>query len=138
MSRRENYFEKIALVKQKLMPAIEGLNDKQLRSVICHCSYYSAGRRKILTDKEREIYDLLLSKGFNARTAYNWFCLINVPDHIRQKILKKQISYADAQAKSNAWRRMISTKSGKEIVEQVQNIIGGLEWKNTNHTINGI
>lgn len=132
----ENYFEKINSVKQKLSSAIQGMNDKQIRNILCHCSYYKAGRRNNLNEKEREVYDLLLRNKLSPKTTYQWFCLTNAPDHIKDKIRKREISYEDAQSKSYAWRRMIGMKNGKEIMEEMKTIIGGLEWKNTNHTIN--
>ena len=134
----DNYFEKIESVKKILLPTIQGFNDKQIRSILCHCVYYKSERRKLLTDKEREVYDLLLSHKLSPKTTYNWFCLINAPDHVKQKVMKQEISFAGAMARSYAWRRMTGRKSGKEIMEEIKTIIGGLEWKDKNSVMTNI
>lgn len=135
----DNVFAKIASVKEKLLPAIEGLTDKQVRSILCHCWYYKYGRKKKeLIAKEKEVYDLLLEHKISPKTAYEWFRLIDAPDHIKQKIVKCEISFNDASSRMNSWRRMISTKNGKEIMEDMKNVIGGLQWKDKNYNINSL
>lgn len=134
----DNVFAKIEYVKKKLLPATEGLNDKQIKSILCHCAYYKAERRKQLTDKEREVYDLLLSLKLSPKTTYQWFCLLNAPDHIKQKVMKLEMTYEEAQRKSYSWRRMIGRKTSKEIMDEIKSIIGGLEWKNRNHILTNV
>jgi hypothetical protein len=132
----QNVFPKIVSLKEKLLPAVEGLSDTQIRSIICHCAYYKCGRKKELSEKEREVYDLLLRHKISPKTAYEWFRLMDVPDHIRQKIMRCEISMTEASARSYAWKRMITTRAGKQMMEDIRKIIGGLQWKNRNHTIN--
>ena len=131
----QNVFTKIHSVKEKLLPATQGLNDKQIRSILAHCWYYKAKRRKDITQKEREVNDLLLSHGISSKTAYEWFRMIDAPDHIKQKLSKGEISFAEASSKKYLWNRMVSRRTGKEIMQQIKDVIGGLEWKNKNTTI---
>lgn len=131
----DNYFDKIESVKKILLPATQGMNDNQIKSIICHCSYYKAGRKKVLTGKERECYDLLLTNGLKIRTVYNWFLVLNLPYHLKEKMLKGELGYYTAIKKGCLWRKMIGRKNSDEIIIEIKNLIGGLEWKNKNSTI---
>ena len=107
----------------------------QLLNIICHCQYFHKGRRKVLTEKEREVYDLLLSNKLNLVTTYAWFLVLLLPPHIKERLKKREISYGKAIHLGFVWRKMTSRRGGDEIMDQMRAIIGGLEWKNTNHTI---
>ncbi|MEK6886517.1 MAG: hypothetical protein AABW88_01675 [Nanoarchaeota archaeon] len=130
-----NLFSKLASVKEKLLPATQGLDDKQIQRIICHCWYYKLGRRKIISEKEREVYDLLLSHGISSKTVYEWLRIADSPDHIKQKISQGTIGMREASSKKYLWNRMVNRRNGKEIMEQVKVIVGGLEWKDTNQTL---
>ena len=131
----DNYFNKIESVKKILLTTTQGMNEMQIMNIICHCVYFKDGRKKILTDKEREVYDLLLANGLNIRTTYNWFLVLHLPPHLKEKMMKGQIGYDEAMKKGYLWRKMIGRKNSDEIITEVRNLIGGLEWKNKNSTI---
>ena len=130
-----NVFLKIASLKQKLMPSIDGLTDKRIKNILCHCSYFACGRRKGLDAKEREVYDILLRYKISPKTVYQWFSLIDAPDHIKQKMKQQGLTYTEAVSRSYAWKRMTGGRNSMLIMNEVRKIIGGLEWKNKNQTL---
>lgn len=131
----DNLILKLASAKEKLLPVIKGLDDKQLQRIICHCNYFKIGRKTSLTEKEKEVYDFLLSHRMCPKTLYEWLRIADAPEHIRKGISQRKIGMKEASSKNFLWKKMISRRNGKEIVAQVRVIIGGLEWKNTNQTI---
>jgi len=131
----DNYFDKIESIKRILAPITQDMNDKQIKNIICHCAYFSIGRKKTLTDLEREAYDLLLAKKVNVRTAYNWFLVLLLPPHLTEKMKKGELGYYDAMKKGYAWRKMTGRKNSDEVMNEIRSIIGGLEWKSKNTTI---
>ncbi len=137
-SQPKNVFLKIESVKQKLSPVTSDMNDKQIRNILCHISYFCHGRRKELTQQERETYDLMLKYKICPKTAYQWFYLVGAPEHIKQKVKLREIGYEEACKLKQEWRMMIGTKSSKDIMNEMRRIVGGLEWKNKNTTIGTI
>ena len=45
-SKNIDYFKRITQVKDLLANSIVGMNDREIRSALCHCWYYKFGRRK--------------------------------------------------------------------------------------------
>ena len=88
-----------------------------------------------MTEKEREVYDFLLSHGISSKTVYEWLRIADAPDHIKKSIAQGTIGQREASSKKYLWNRMVSRRNGKEIVEQVRVMMGGLEWKDTNQTL---
>ncbi len=131
----DNVFMKIESAKQKLLPATNGMSEKQIKNILCHCCYFRIGRRKELNQKEREVYDLLLQYNLNPKTTYQWFALIEAPDHIKQKVKNGTLSYREAVRKSYSWNQLTGRKNSQQIMDDIRKIVGGLEWKNKNSTI---
>ena len=139
MSRTpEDVFEKIESVKEKLKSVTEGLSNKEIQSILGHCVWFRRGRRKELNDKEREVNDLLLKHDIIPKSAYDLFLLNKAPAHIRKKIKERKLSYSMACRKTVQWRKMISTRAGKEIMDDMRKVIGGLQWKQLNQNLTRI
>jgi len=134
----DNVFEKIESVKEKLKSATEGLSDKQIQSILGHCNWYRKNRRKTLNEKEREVNELLLKNNIKPSTAYYFFLLNRAPAHIKQQIKDRKLSYSTASRKMVEWRKMMSTRAGKEIMEDMRKVIGGLQWKQLNQNLTRI
>lgn len=122
-------FTKIERVKIVLAPTISGMSDKEVQAALCHCLYYKIGRRKELTSKERELFDLLVKNGFSPKTLYHWFCLHVAPEHIKQKVRERKMGLREAISQSNAWRKLKTQRGSLRLMEEIREIVGGLTWK---------
>jgi hypothetical protein len=130
----QNYFGKLERFKEILLPCISEKTDLEVRRMLRHCWYYKLGRRKELELEERQLFDLLLKHGLSPKTLYEYYLLLDAPQHIRQKLREGKISMRDAQSKSYAYRRLIFRQGGKDIMREVVQIIRRLEWKGHNTT----
>src|SRR3989338_6277947 len=132
--KEKNVYEKIESVKEILKPLIEDKNNKDIKRILCHCVYYKMGRKKELVGEEKEFYDFLLKHDLKPKTLYEWFLLLDVPEHIKKQLEEKRIGRKNAQSRAFAYKRMIGTKNGKEIMTDIMVVIRRLEWKGLNTT----
>lgn len=133
-NKRDTVFEKIEKYRILLKPIIDGRSDKEFKRILCHCLYFQTGRRKTLSVQDREIYDFLLQKHLNAKTLYCYWICLEYPEHIKKQLRDKQIGVQEASSKAFAYDRMISTKNGKEIMDDIRSVIRRLEWRGLNVT----
>ncbi len=133
--KRTNVFEKIESSKEILKPVIEGKTDREIKRFLCHCVYYQMGRKKDITGEEREIYDFILKSNLKPKTLYKYFLILDYPEHVRNQLRECKMSLDEARSKSFAYKRMINTKNGKEIMAEMLAVIRRLEWKGLNSTM---
>jgi hypothetical protein len=89
----KNFIAKLDTAKILIIgrfPAIEGRNLRKIMSKLAHYHYNKKG--SMLLGVERDLYDLLISKGYNPFTVYRWFLLERIPDDIKFKLKQKNIS----------------------------------------------
>ncbi len=131
MKRRNDFrvFEKIKSVNDLLKDIVNIENRFYLRGIILRGVSYNVGRVKVLREKEAEVYDILLKNGYKPERVYKWLLLERAPNHIKEKLMRGEIGLEHAIKLSYQWRRMADSYSGKEIMEEMQRVIGGLRWK---------
>ena len=127
--RKWDVFQRIEYVKQ-ILKDIEDIKDSTtIKGCTLHIWHYKLNRRDSLSNLERLVYEVLLKHDLHAKTVYEWFLLEDLPPHIKEKLISGKISMKDASKMNNSWKRMISTRAGKEIINEIRLTIGGLKWK---------
>ncbi len=126
---RFNVFEKIEFIKNILQPIVPDKNSFRIKGLVLQCRQFRIGRIKKLTADESKTLELLLKHNLNPRTAYKWLCLEDVPPQIKEKLLHNKISFADAASQSHKLKRMMGTRSGNDIMNDMREVIGRLKWK---------
>jgi hypothetical protein len=141
--RKRSMFEKVREIKQKLKRALPEIEDNRLISMLGHCRRYYEGslyygrrttdktekkqRKQLdLTQMERVLYDFLLRNNLNPSTTYRWFLATRVPDDIKDKLAKKQISYRKAMQISYNRKRVRESNIGLLMLEEMRIIVRGL------------
>jgi len=129
-----NVFERIESIKDILLPIIPDRDSFKLRGILMRCSKYQVKLIPRLDDTEAKAYDLLMQHKMKPKTVYEWFLLENVPSHIKEKLVQRKISMLNARIQYVGWKRMSGTRAGKDIMEEMQRIIGGVRWKSQEDT----
>lgn len=131
----EDVFEKIESAKKILRTVYADKSDRDFKRILCHCVYHKQGRKSELLGEEREFYDFLMKNKLNPKTLYEYFLFYDAPDHIKAQLREGKISLREAQSRSFAYKRMITTRNGKDIMQDILNVIRRLEWKGLNNTM---
>lgn len=141
--KKISVFDKVNRIKNDLKQILPEIEDKRLLPMMSHCrQFYEGnlyhGRRtndpaekkkrqpKELTQAEKVLYEYLLKNEVNPSTAYRWFLACRVPDDIKDKLAKNQISYRKAVEISNNRRRVKESNTGLLMMEEMRTVIGGL------------
>lgn len=124
-----NVFERIKSVKAILVSVVPDGDSFRVRGLVLRCAKYKVGLIKHLNSTERKVYDLLLKHQYNPKIVYEWLLLEDVPQHIREKLVQNKISLLHARQQYVQWKRMSGTRLGKELMEEIQNVVRRLRWK---------
>src|SRR3989344_5629118 len=129
-----NVFKKVDEIKKDLKVVIPEIEGDKLLEIMGHCrSYYEGkfyyGRRTSPTRKKREmtqneriVYDYLIRKGLKAPTIYRWFLATRLPDDVREKLAKGQVSYKAAMRITWNRKRAAETNQGLLLIEELRTI----------------
>ena len=124
-----NVYEQIKSLKQILEPIVPDGDSFKIRGLLMRCVKYNLGIVKKLNKDEAKTLDLLLKNKMNPKTVYEWLLLEDAPAHIREKVIQRKIGLREGRRQFVLWRRNVSTRAGKELMEEIKRIIGGLRWK---------
>jgi hypothetical protein len=127
--KKMNVFERIEYIRDILRPVTKDISDKEVTGLVLQIQSYREGKRKELNQTHRAIYDLLLKHELTPKTVYVWMLLEKAPSHVKDKLRAQKISIRDASKMSYSWRRMVTTRAGKDIMANMQAVIGGLKWR---------
>jgi len=122
-------FEQIESVKRILEPAVPDGDSSRICGLTLRCVRYKLGQVKKLNSVEAKTYDLLLKNKLNPKTVYEWFLVENAPPYIKEKLSQGKMGLRTARAQYVQWKRMSNTRSGKEIMDEMKNIVRRLRWK---------
>ena len=75
------------------------------------------------------VLDILLKNKLRPKTAYEWLLIEEAPPHIRDKIIQHKINLREGRRQFVLWKRNMNTRAGKELMEELKTIVGGLRWK---------
>lgn len=141
--KKRNLFQKVEEIKRQLKQTLPELSPNRYIPILARCRNYYEGnlyygrkttdpeekrkRKKLqLTDIERIVYDFLLRNNYNPSTTYRWFLACRVPDDIKEKLEKNQISYRVAMATSYNRKRVRESNMGILMLEEMRTIVRGL------------
>ena len=79
-----------------------------------------------LTQTELILYDFLLRNKYNPSTTYRWFLASRVPDDVKQKLEKGQISVKKAMEIAYNRKRVRESNFGLLMMEEMRQIVRGL------------
>ena len=82
-----------SLIESRL-PLVDGRHLLKLMGKLAH--YHYNKKKFILLGVERDLYNLLISEGYNPFTVYRWLLLEKMPDDLRFKLKQKEITQKKA------------------------------------------
>jgi len=140
---KRSIFDKTKEIKEQLNQILPEIQGSRLISMLGHCRrhyegnlYY--GRRAKdkkekkdkkplnLTEMEKVLYDFLIRNKLNPSTTYRWFLATRVPEDIKDKLRKGQISYKKAMEIAYNRKRVRESNIGLLMLEEIRIIIRGL------------
>ncbi|MFC1741615.1 hypothetical protein ACFL3V_03715 [Nanoarchaeota archaeon] len=127
--KKMTVFERIEAIRSILKPVTADMSDTEVTGLVLQVQSYKEGKKKELNQTHRAIYDLLLKHDVSPKSVYVWMLLERAPSHVKEKLRAKKISIKDASTMSYNWRRMVSTRAGKDIMANMRAVIGGLKWR---------
>ena len=140
---KKSVFDRVTEIKEQLEQVLPEIEGDRLISMMCHCRRYYEGnlykgrrtsdqeekkkRKQLsLTQTERILYDFLIKNNLNPSTTYRWFLAVRVPEDIKDKLRKGQISYKKAMEISYNRKRVRESNIGLLMMEEMRFIIRGL------------
>jgi len=127
--KRFNVYERIESVKQILKPVVLDGNGFRLRGILLRCVRYRLGKDATLGKEESQALDILLKNKLNPKTVYEWMLAEQIPAHIKEKIVQRKLKFREGRAQYVQWKRQCNTRLGKNVMEEMRNIVGRLKWK---------
>ena len=141
--KKISLFDKVGHIKEQLNQVLPEIEGNRIIAMMGHCrkeyegkNYYGRRtsdkeeekRRKRfeLTPMERILYDFLLRNNLNPSTTYRWFLATRVPDDIKAKLQKRQISVKKAMEISYNRKRVRDSNIGMLMTEEMREIVRGL------------
>jgi len=141
--KKISLFDRVSEIKQQLKQIIPEVEGSRLITMLCHCRRYYEGdlyygrrtanpeekkkRKQLdLTQTERILYDFLIRNKLNPSTIYRWFLAVRVPEDIKDKLAKGQISYKKAMEISYNRKRVRESNIGLMMLEEMRIIVRGL------------
>ena len=135
--KKRSLFDKVHEIKQQLKQTLPEIEGYRLINMLGHCRRYYEGnlhygrrgipenrkKKRKLTDTERVLYDFLLRNNLNPSTAYRWFLATRVPDDIKEKLAKNQISFRKAMHIAYNRKRARESNVGLLMMEEIRIVI---------------
>ena len=130
-----NVFKKVDEIKKELKVVIPEIEGDKLLEIIGHCRAHYEGKfyygrrtsphksKREMTQNERIVYDYLIRKGLKPSTAYRWFLATRLPDDVREKLAKGQVSYKAAMRITWNRKRAAETNQGLLLIEELRTIV---------------
>ena len=122
--RKVNVYDKVNSIKEDLkqiLPEIE--ENRVLIQIMASCRGYYEKNRTKLTKTETIVYDYLLKNNINPATCYRWFLACRIPEDIKDKLSKGQISYRKAILISHNRRKVRTSNLGLFMMEEIREVI---------------
>lgn len=141
--KKVSLFDRVNEIKEQLKQVLPEIDGERIIFMLSHCRQFYEGnlykgrrttnplekskREKYdLTQTEKILYDFLLRNNLNPSTTYRWFLAIRVPEDIKEKLKKGQISIKKAMEISHNRRRAKESNTGLLMMEEMREIIRGL------------
>lgn len=134
-----NIFDKVNEVKrdlQALLPEIEGdrliAMFSKIRTYVAHKKKgVPLGRKGLkgyrkLTPAESILYEYIIKRKMSPSTTYRWFLATRIPEDVKEKMNKGQLSVKKAMEISANRRRVKMSKQGFYLMEDIRLIVRGL------------
>lgn len=126
-------------MKRELKSLFPEIEENKYYSMLCHlCTrhknnrqYYSrsngkVGRLKQLTKNEIILLDYLIKNEINPITAYKWFRVSRLPEDIKDKLRRGEISVYNARKTFVNRVKMRESREGFEMCEEILNVVRNL------------
>ena len=94
---QKSFIVKLSSVRSLIeshLPLVDGRHLLKLMGKLAH--YHYNKKKFILLGVERDLYNLLISEGYNPFTVYRWLLLEKMPDDLRFKLKQKEITQKKA------------------------------------------
>ena len=96
---QENFVVKLSSVRSLIDSRLTLIDSRHLLKLMGKLAHYHYNKKKfILLGVERDLYNLLISGGYNPFTVYRWLLLERMPDDLKFKLKQKEITQKKAVA----------------------------------------
>lgn len=141
---KKSIFDKINEIKSDLRRIIPEVGEAGYIKMFSRCSRFYTGKlykgrvgnvmklpvdlrlKEDLTANERILYDYMLKNKLNPATTYRWFLAVRIPDDIKEKLEKNQLSAKVAMQISANRKRVKQSNQGILMMEELRTIVRGL------------
>ncbi len=140
--KKINMFDKVHEIKSDLKEILPELEGEQLIHLFSKVrSFYvnkkkgvTVGRKvkgefRPMTEVEEILYGYLMNKGLNPSTTYRWFIATRLPNDIKTRLARGQVSYKTAMKISANRRRTKNSADGLIMMEEIRNIVQKIDWR---------
>lgn len=141
---KKNIFDRVNEIKADLRKLFPEINESEYIRMFSRCRRKYRGvlykgrigkvnklpvelrMRDELTANERILYDYLMKNKLNPCTTYRWFIATRIPNDIKDKLAKGQITVKKAMEISANRKRVRESNQGLLMMEELRNIVRGL------------
>lgn len=105
-------------------PSVDGRQFDEILSKLAHFHYNK--KKFILLGIERDVYDYLISQGYNPFTVYRWLLLERVPEEVRFQIRKGELNQKQALRKAFRIKQTKEDIAGESLKKMGLELIKGM------------
>ena len=96
---QENFVVKLSSVRSLIDSRLTLIDSRHLLKLMGKLAHYHYNKKKfVILGVERDLYNLLISEGYNPFTVYRWLLLEKMPDDLKFKLKQKEITQKKAVA----------------------------------------
>lgn len=96
---QESFLVKLSSVRSLIESRLPLVDGRLLLKLMGKLAHYHYNKKKfILLGVEWDLYNLLISEGYNPFTVYRWLLLEKIPDDLKFKLKQKEITQKKAVA----------------------------------------
>lgn len=119
-----DFFVKIKKARELIESNFPDVVGDTLMTWLCHIGHYHYDKKKrMLSERELVLYDLLLRNGYNPSTVYKWFLITKVPEDILGRIRRQEISQKQALRMACNRRHLKEVNLGLQLMEAARAVI---------------
>ena len=94
---QKNAIEKISTLKKALLIRFPSLDVQKLIKTMGELAHYHYNKKNnIILGEQKEIYNFLITDGYNPFTVYRWLLIERIPEDIRFQLRERKISQKKA------------------------------------------
>jgi len=122
----KNVYDKINDVREMVKSNVGHFTEPEFHKIVDHICREQTGERKVLTDDERIVKDLLLRNSYKPKTIRSWLYVLTFPRFLQEQIKTGELSPEKARLLYRDYKIKTNKQIEAEILQDIRNYIDSI------------